>query len=100
MSHDPHLLPADLPAPSDDGAADHLPGAAVPDLELVATGGDRINLLHRSHQTTLVVFAYPRTGRPGIDPPSGWNDIPGARGCTPEACAFRDLTDEFSALGA
>jgi peroxiredoxin len=100
MTHDPAALPADLPVPEDDGAADHLPGSDVPPLRLVATGGGTVDLAERSRGRTVVVFAYPRTGRPGIDPPAGWDDIPGARGCTPEACSFRDLAADFAAAGA
>ncbi len=100
MSSDPTALPADLPAPEDDGAADHLAGAAVPSVPLVATGGGTVDLAARSRAGTVVVFAYPRTGRPGVDPPVGWDEIPGARGCTPEACSFRDLAAEFDAAGA
>jgi peroxiredoxin len=100
VSHDPTALPADLPAPEDDGAADHLRGATVPSLDLVATSGGTVDLRARSAGRRLVVFAYPRTGQPGVDPPIGWDDIPGARGCTPEACAFRDLNSEFTAAGA
>lgn len=76
MRHDPLELPAELPLPVDDGAADHVQGAALPDLDLASTGGDRVNLLHRSYQARLVVFTYPRTGRPGIDPPPGWDGSP------------------------
>jgi len=97
---DPSALPADLPVPADDGAADHLPGAEVPRVTLVATGGGSVDLAERSRAGTVVVFAYPRTGRPGVDPPPGWDEIPGARGCTPEACSFRDLVGEFAAAGA
>lgn len=100
MTHDPMALPADLPAPEDDGAADHLTGAEVPSLPLRATGGGTVDLAERSRPGTLVVFAYPRTGRPGVDPPAGWDEIPGARGCTPEACSFRDLAADFAAAGA
>ena len=100
MSHDPSALPSDLPVPEDDGAADHLPGAPVPAVALVATGGGTVDLAERSRARTVVVFAYPRTGRPGVDPPAGWDEIPGARGCTPEACSFRDLAAEFTAAGA
>ena len=100
MTHDPAALPADLPVPEDDGAADHLPGSDVPSLRLVATGGGTVDLAERSRARTVVVFAYPRTGRPGVDPPAGWDEIPGARGCTPEACAFRDLSADFAAAGA
>lgn len=100
MDHDPLVLPAEPSAPVDDGAAVHLRGAAVPDLDLASTDGNRVNLLHRSFQARLVVFAYPRTGRPGVDPPAGWDELPGARGCTPEACSFRDLSAELMEAGA
>jgi peroxiredoxin len=100
VTHDPNRLPAGLPVPQDDGAADHLPGAAVPPLGLVATDGRTVDLAERSRAGTVVVFAYPRTGRPDVDPPAGWDEIPGARGCTPEACAFRDLSADFAAAGA
>jgi peroxiredoxin len=100
MTHDPTSLPAGLPVPEDDGAADHLPGAPVPSVSLVSTTGGAVDLAERSRAGTVVVFAYPRTGRPGADMPAGWDDIPGARGCTPEACAFRDLSAEFSGAGA
>ena len=93
-------LPADLPVPVDDGAADHLPGAEVPAVPLRATGGGAVDLAERSRAGTVVVFAYPRTGRPGVDPPVGWDEIPGARGCTPEACSFRDLAADFADAGA
>jgi peroxiredoxin len=98
--HDPMVLPADLPVPIDDGAADHLRGTSVPDLSLPATSGGEVNLHSRSLDVRLVVFAYPRTGRPGVELPTGWDAIPGARGCTPEACGFRDLSEQFAALGA
>jgi peroxiredoxin len=98
---DPNQLPADLPVPVDDGAAAHLPGLAVPHVPLAATDGSTVDLAERCASSSLVVvFAYPRTGRPGTDSPAGWDDIPGARGCTPEACSFRDLAGEFGALGA
>lgn len=98
--NDPNALPADLPVPEDDGAADHLPGAEVPSVPLAATGGGTVDLAARSRTGTVVVFAYPRTGRPGVDAPAGWDEIPGARGCTPEACAFRDLAADFADAGA
>ena len=97
---DPNALPPDLPVPDDDGAADHLPGADVPSAPLVATREGTVDLAERSRAGTVVVFAYPRTGRPGVDPPSGWDEIPGARGCTPEACSFRDLAADFADAGA
>jgi peroxiredoxin len=97
MAHGPSALPAGLPVPEDDGAADHLEGSEVPEVVLPATGGGSVDLRARSAARTVVVFAYPRTGRPGVDNPAGWDDIPGARGCTPEACGFRDLAAEFAA---
>jgi peroxiredoxin len=92
-------LPEGLPAPQDDGAADHLPGTTVPRLELPTTDGRGVDLAEAA-QRLLVVYAYPRTGRPGEPNPSGWDDIPGARGCTPQACAFRDGHAEIAARGA
>jgi peroxiredoxin len=85
--------------PVDDGAADHLPGQAVPALALPSTAGEPIDLAAAT-TGTLVLSCYPRTGRPGEDPPPGWDEIPGARGCTPQACAFRDHHAELSGLGA
>jgi len=98
MSHDPAVLPADLPVPVDDGAARHLVGLSVPKLALPATTGGSVDLHDSSRDRRLVVFAYPRTGRPGVEPPTDWDSIPGARGCTPEACSFRDLSEQFAAL--
>jgi peroxiredoxin len=97
--NDPTVLPPGLPVPVDDGAADHLPGQAVPALTLPSTTGEPVDLAAAAGGT-LVLFCYPRTGRPGEDPPPGWDDIPGARGCTPQACAFRDHHDELAGLGA
>ena len=95
-------LPVDLAAPADDGACDHLkvPGAvALPrDLALPATTGEAVAPGARPGRTVL--YAYPRTGEPGQALPTGWDDIPGARGCTPEACAFRDHFAELRAAGA
>jgi peroxiredoxin len=95
--HNPLELPDDLPVPVDDGAADHLTGLALPDVTLAATDGSRVNLSRLSGRT--VVYIYPRTGRPGQAMPTGWNGIPGARGCTPQSCSFRDHFDELRALG-
>lgn len=82
-------LPDDLPEPKDDGEADHLPGTTVPSVTLSATDGTAIDLSEVSGQT--VVYCYPKTGRPDTDViPDGWDEIPGARGCTPESCGFRD----------
>jgi peroxiredoxin len=97
-AHDPTSLPAGLPVPTDDGAAAHLPGMAVPAVSLPATTGGSVSLLAESQSRRVVVFCYPRTGRPGVEMPAGWDEIPGARGCTPEACAFRDLKASFDAL--
>jgi peroxiredoxin len=95
--HNPLELPDDLPVPVDDGAAAHLTGLALPDVSLAATSGARVNLSRLSDRT--VVYIYPRTGRPGQALPTGWNGIPGARGCTPQSCSFRDHFDELRALG-
>lgn len=86
-----------IPAPHDDGAADHLDGAALPSVVLTATDGAEVDLVCLPGRTVL--YAYPRTGRPGEDNPPGWDMIPGARGCTPQSCAFRDHHEELRALG-
>ena len=93
-------LPADLPAPVDDGACRHLAGVSLPRLSLRSTQGREVSLRDESLRRTAVVFAYPRTGVPGRPTPADWDAIPGARGCTPQACAFRDLHAEFAAHGA
>ncbi|MBW8486330.1 redoxin family protein [Actinomadura parmotrematis] len=92
-------LPADLPVPEDDGAAAHLPGTRTPHLELQSTGGTAVRLDALGAGRT-VVYVYPLTGRPGVDLPDGWDAIPGARGCTPEACGFRDHHQDLLAAGA
>ena len=92
--HDPYVLPEGLPVPVDDGAAEHLTGSAVPDLVLPSSRG-AVNL-----RDFEVIYVYPRSGRPGRDLLPGWDDIPGARGCTPQSCAFRDHSAELAALGA
>ena len=92
-------LPADLPAPEDDGAADHLRGTPMPHIELLSTGG-RTVALDRLGPGRTVLYIYPMTGQPGVDLPEGWNAIPGARGCTPESCGFRDHHAELRAAGA
>src|SRR6185503_6407507 len=93
-------LPADLPVPHDDGAADHLIGARVPHIDLRSTADRMVNLAAISNDRTAVVYCYPMTGVPGQPLPEGWNDIPGARGCTPQSCAFRDHFEQIKALGA
>lgn len=92
-------LPDDLPAPEDDGAADHLPGTAVPRLALPATSGGEVDLAELA-TGLLVAYVYPRTGVPGEPLPDGWDDIPGARGCTPQSCSYRDSLAGFERHGA
>jgi peroxiredoxin len=92
-------LPPDLPAPVDDGSASHLPGTVVPSLVLPSSGGGAMDLGALPAART-VVYLYPMTGRPGVASPQGWDAIPGARGCTPEACGFRDHHAELRSAGA
>ena len=96
-THNPLVLPPDIPAPQDDGGARHLSGIKLPDLALPATDGATVNLSTLKGRT--IIYVYPRTGVPGVDLPPGWNDIPGARGCTPQSCSFRDHFDELKRLG-
>ncbi len=91
-------LPPGLPVPVDDGACGHLPGLAVPSVRLRTTGGRWIDLREQSGRPTIV-FVYPRTGEPDMPAPADWDLIPGARGCTPQSCGFRDLFDDFQRLG-
>src|SRR5881396_2554338 len=98
-SDDLYSLPADLPVPQDDGACAHLLGQHVPPVPLQATTNTWIRLDQSSTPST-VVYAYPRTGTPDQDPPPGWDAIPGARGCTPQACSYRDHHRELRARGA
>jgi peroxiredoxin len=101
MTFDPNQLPADLPVPADDGAAAHLAGTAMPAVALPATvdGMIRVDVVPAGF-TRLVIYAYPMTGLPGVPAPGGWDEIPGARGCTPETCGFRDHAAELGAHGA
>ena len=92
-------LPPDLPVPEDDGAADHLTGMPLAATKLPSTQGGMADLALLGRER-LVTYVYPRTGVPGEPLPEGWDDIPGARGCTPQSCAFRDSLTEFSRLGA
>lgn len=101
MATDPRNLlhlPDDLPVPTDDGACAHLPGLRLPAIALTATDGTMVDLSTLSGRS--VIYVYPRTGRPDQPLPTGWDAIPGARGCTPQSCAYRDLAAEFAALGA
>ena len=89
MSHDVYSLPANLPVPQDDGAADHLTGLELPRLELESSQG--VVDVHDFD----VLYVYPRSGRPGVPLLPGWDETPGARGCTPQSCAFRDAYPEL-----
>ena len=92
------VLPDALPEPVDDGACDHLPGLPLPAVALPSSQGGRVALDALPAQRS-VLFCYPMTGQPGVALPEGWDDIPGARGCTPQNCALRDLHADFAALG-
>jgi peroxiredoxin len=96
---DLYSVPPNLPEPVDDGACDHLRGLDVPSLELPSTSGGAIRL-GTAPTKWAVIYAYPRTGVPSEDSPPGWDQIPGARGCTPQNCAFRDHHEELKKLGA
>lgn len=103
MSEDFKTLPKDLPIPVDDGVANHLLGTIVPFIFLPSTANRQVDLATVSEEGRVVVYCYPRTGRPGEEPLNGyeaWNRIPGARGCTPQSCAFRDFYSELQNLGA
>jgi peroxiredoxin len=95
--HDPTVLPAGIPAPQDDGEARHLAGLKIPAVALTATDGSQVDLSTLKGRT--VVYIYPRTGVPGQALPEGWDAIPGARGCTPQSCSFRDHFAELKRLG-
>ncbi len=102
-AHDPTKLPTELPTPTDDGAGDHLWNAAIARVTLTSTSGRQVNLRELT-DTPTVLFFYPRTGVPGQPPALGfqgetWESIPGARGCTPQSCGFRDLHQEFLMQG-
>jgi peroxiredoxin len=91
-------LPEGIPVPTDDGAADHLPGRRLPSVALISTSVDTVDLSALSGRT--VVYCYPMTGRPDRELPQDWDEIPGARGCTPQSCSFRDHHAELRDLGA
>ena len=95
---DLHILPDDLPVPINDGACVHLEGRKLPSITLASTSGRKVDL--GSEVGRIVIYFYPMTGRPDAPPMIGWNEIPGARGCTPQACAFRDHYSELRNLGA
>jgi len=91
-------LPSDLPIPQDDGSTNHLNGFRLPQISLRSTSGMDIDL--GQIKGKLVIYCYPMTGQPNVALPDGWDQIPGARGCTPQSCAFRDHYQELQALGA
>ena len=86
-------IPNDLPVPVDDGACDHLTGLNLPEIELSCTDGSSINIGAQTGNS--VIYIYPMTGKPNVALPEGWDSIPGARGCTPQSCRFRDLHDDL-----
>jgi peroxiredoxin len=88
---------SNIPAPEDDGATTHLPGLRMASIALPASNGGAVDLSVLPGR--VVVYAYPRTGQPGVENPDGWDMIPGARGCSPQSCAFRDHFAELKALG-
>lgn len=91
-------LPERLPEPTDDGQAKHLVGAQLPAVTLMGTSGSQLQMNEITDGCTII-YVYPMTGRPGVDLPTGWDEIPGARGCTPESCGFRDHFGALQALG-
>jgi len=95
-NHNPLELPKDLPVPQDDGACNHLLSATIPDITLTSTNGSSVNL--KDIKGRVVIYCYPRTGVPNKDLPTGWDQIPGARGCTPQSCSFRDHYEELEKL--
>jgi len=89
-------LPKDLPKPKDDGACDHLLGSKLPNIDLKTTDGNTVNFA--TVESRVVIYLYPMTGRPDVALPDGWDEIPGARGCTPQSCSFRDHHAELQEL--
>jgi peroxiredoxin len=98
ITHDPYTLPERLPVPIDDGAADHLTGAVIPAVVLPSSMGD-VDLGDLADRR-LVLYVYPQTGPPDRPIPQGWDEVPGARGCTPQSCGFRDHAADLAAFGA
>jgi peroxiredoxin len=98
LTDDVYTLPPGLPVPEDDGAAGHLLGTMLPQLTLDSTKGPVS--LRALAEDLLVLYVYPRSGRPGVPSLEGWDAIPGARGCTPQSLGFRDAYERFRELGA
>jgi len=97
LDTDPYVLPDNLPIPTNDGACQHLRGMMMPSILLQSTSGHAVDVADVS-MNSAVFFFYPETGKPGTRIPKGWNEIPGARGCTPQSCSFRDQYREFRQL--
>lgn len=93
-----NTLPENLPIPVDDGATNHLTGLAFPPILLQSTGGEEVCLTEVSQSQRTVIYCYPMTGKPGDKLPTGWEEIPGARGCTPQNCSFRDYYSDLLSL--
>ncbi len=91
-------IPPNLPIPENDGSTNHLRGLRLPNISLKATDGSTVSFGNISNR--LVIYCYPMTGQPNVALPDGWDQIPGARGCTPQSCSFRDHYQELQALGA
>lgn len=91
-------LPDNLPIPVDDGSTNHLSGMLMPDISFAATDNQYVNI--KQLQGLVVIYIYPMTGQPGVPLPDGWDEIPGARGCTPQSCGFRDQHVELEELNA
>jgi peroxiredoxin len=91
-------LPENLPVPVDDGSANHLSGMLMPDISFIATDSQHVSI--KQMQGFVVIYIYPMTGRPDVPLPDGWDEIPGARGCTPQSCGFRDQHTELEELNS
>ena len=98
MSYNYNTLPEGLPVPIDDGQAAHLEGLQLPDISLPSTDGQNFSFYINSNPKKLVIYLYPLTGQPDVALPDGWDEIPGARGCTPQACDFSDHHQQFMSL--
>src|ERR671923_141050 len=97
--NDPYApLPAGLPVPVDDGSCRHLVGMRLPAITLQSSNNNAVDLSQIAHGERAVLFFFPAAGRPGVPDPTGWNQIPGARGCTPQLCDYRDKTSEFQKI--
>lgn len=98
MSYNYNILPEGLPVPIDDGQAVHLEGLQLPAISLPSTSGEHFGFDVNSNSEKLVIYVYPLTGQPEVALPEGWDEIPGARGCTPQACDFSDHHQQFRSL--